>query len=255
LATFLGTLTNLITTVAPATPSALCLPRTPTRNSNHELTTSSPTILSPSQLTRYLVYAENVLGVRHASAYEAVLSKKNYGPDMLGQLPDATFTASPISMPHGDAIRLKRGCQDWLKLDSKCRRRASSVLSSQTVHASPFESTNRNADALKLDAEVRYSIEFPDGGGARYSGPPMKKKESTEADTHTTYFNNALNEWLPVPAGYTAPPYNSEGREDQGEWSLVRFTCLMHTVGLMIYFKALILVPYSFTTVRFVNYK
>jgi hypothetical protein len=65
-------------------------------------------------------------------------------------------------------------------------------------------------------------VEFPNGGGAHYFGPPMKKAESTEADTHTTYFNDALDTWLPVPPGFTAPPYNSEGWEGQVQWLLVR---------------------------------
>jgi hypothetical protein len=110
LTSFLGTLTNLITALVPATPATpptSRLPRTPTRNSDQELPSSSPTaptVPSPSQLTRYLIHTENFLGVWHASTYEDILSKENYGPDILSAVPDTALTASPVSMPRGDAI-------------------------------------------------------------------------------------------------------------------------------------------------------
>lgn len=110
LTSFLGTLTNLITAVVPATPATpptSRLPRTPTCNSDQELPSSSPTaptVPSPSQLTRYLIHTENFLGVWHASTYEDILSKENYGPDILSEVPDTALTASPVSMPRGDAI-------------------------------------------------------------------------------------------------------------------------------------------------------
>ena len=232
LTSFLGTLTNLITAVVPATPATphtSHLPQTPTRNSDQELPSSSPTaptVPSPSQLTRYLIHTENFLGVWHASTYEDILSKENYGPDILSEVPDTALTASPVSMPRGDAIRLKRGCQDWLKLESKRRHYRVGSVSSQT-HAGPSSNHNPNSPPKpssppKSNVEVRYSVEFPNGGGARYFGPPMKKAEPTKADTRTTYFNDALDIWLPVPPGFTAPPYSSEGQEGQVQWPLVR---------------------------------
>lgn len=232
LTSFLGTLTNLITAVVPATPATPCtshLPQTPTCNSGQELPSSSPTaptVPSPSQLTHYLIHAENFLGVRHASTYEDILSKENYGPDILSEVPDTALTASPVSMPRGDTIQLKRGCQDWLKLESKRHCYHVGSVSSQT-HAGPSSNHNSNSPPKpssppKSNVEVQYSVEFPGRGGAHYFGLPMKKAEPTEADTHMTYFNDALNIWLPVPPGFTAPPYSSEGREGQVQWPLVR---------------------------------
>ncbi|KIK11636.1 hypothetical protein PISMIDRAFT_68209, partial [Pisolithus microcarpus 441] len=72
---------------------------------------SSPPIPSPTQLARYLEYAETNLGVRYASSYKAALELHGIGPDILPDVDDKLLADLGISA--GDVIRLKKGSTAW----------------------------------------------------------------------------------------------------------------------------------------------
>ncbi|KAH9983640.1 hypothetical protein BJV77DRAFT_1072745 [Russula vinacea] len=81
IASFFGTLTNLINTAnnsstPPQTPSST---REMSSASQHKVS-PSPHLSTPSKLHRYLSYAERHLGIHDASRYESFLAKENYGP-------------------------------------------------------------------------------------------------------------------------------------------------------------------------------
>jgi hypothetical protein len=256
-ASFLSSLTGFMSTVIPSAPHR---PQTP--DHFHAHSNFSPHVDTPTKLHRYLTYAENLLGVKSALKYESLLERESYGPDILDQLPDEVLTS--IGMPRGDVIRLKRGCEEWWKLERSSKRRRMEEIFSGESHtprshsgksdtpgssgqSENFKSVRKGqgnaalgssvsgshridgegegetsapvggSDNIGIHAkdpvEFRYEIIFPDGGGSRYYGPAMRPGNSTPADSRTRYLNSALDAWLPVPAGFCAPAYNTEGRE------------------------------------------
>lgn len=178
----------------------------------------SPRLSTPSKLHRYLSYAERHLGIHDVSRYESFLAKENYGPDVFEDLPDDILVRSPVKMPWGDVIRLKRGCATWWEHESKRAHIGPGHSSPIQQHStSPSTSSPQNASHINSSPvlEVWYAIEFPGGGEALYHGPPMRPGTPSDADRCTKYFSDALDTWLPVPEGYCAPWYSTEGREYQ----------------------------------------
>ena len=57
------------------------------------------------------------------------------------------------------------------------------------------------------DNQVGYKYKYPDGGGVYYSGPHMIRGDQGPHDSCTTYYNVACQARLPIPLGFTAPPY------------------------------------------------
>ena len=52
-----------------------------------------------------------------------------------------------------------------------------------------------------------YEYEYPDGRGVHYSRPHMIHGDQGPHDSHTTYYNVACQARLPIPPGFTVPPY------------------------------------------------
>lgn len=211
----LGTLGNFVNTANSS-------PTTPQTPSHHNTSTSRHfQVTTPSKLRRYLLYAERHLGIHNASRYESVLAKENYGPDIFEELPDDILLRSPVKMPRGDAIRLKRGCATWWESESKRTRIESGHSSHVSAESSLVQIGHTDSPSSRgvvnpvSIMEVRYELDFPEGGSACYHGPPMRHGTTSDADRRTKYFCEALDSWLPVPEGYCAPWYSSEGREDQ----------------------------------------
>ena len=198
-------------------------PTTPRTPSHHASTSTHLRISTPTKLRRYLSYAERHLGIHNASHYERALARENYGPDIFEDLPDDILLHFPVKMPRGDAIRLKRGCATWWESKSKRTRieprRSSHEPSESNIlrrSASPSSSAPPQQIVNPISVlEIRYALDFPGGGSARYHGPPMRRGTTSDADRRTQYFCEALDSWLPVPEGYCAPWYSSEGRDGQ----------------------------------------
>jgi hypothetical protein len=180
-------------------------PRTPTRRApvhDRAITSSSPSmaspiIPSPSQLTRFLAHAESKLGVRDASLYESPLRRQRFGPDILHRVPDAALTE--IGIHSGDVIRLKDGAVAWWKGPDAKRKR------------SLFEPEPQDAPPAKVDT-VSYERRFDDGGGCRFSGPPMVGGDLRNLPGESIWYRcEARKDWFPIPPGYTVV---EEGNDD-----------------------------------------
>jgi hypothetical protein len=167
-------------------------PRTPTHNRQpYTIPSSSPAESplppSPSQLTRFLIHAENKLGVRNASLYESPLCHKHYGPDILQRVPDSAL--EDLGIQPGDVIRLKDGAAAWWKGPEA--KRKSNVFEGG-AHTSEAPST------------VAYERRFADGGGSRFSGPPMVGGDPPQVPGETLWYRcEARRDWFPIPPGYT----------------------------------------------------
>jgi hypothetical protein len=181
-------------------------PRTPThRATTHDRgiassspNMASPVIPSPSQLTRFLKHAESKLGVQGASLYESPLRRQHFGPDILHRVPDTTF--AEIGIHPGDVIRLKDGAVAWWKGPDTKRKR------------SLFELEPQDAPPAKVDT-VAYERRFDDGGGCRFSGPPMVGGDPPNIPGETTWYRcEARKDWFPIPPGYTVEV--EEGDDD-----------------------------------------
>lgn len=140
-------------------------PQTPTHTRSSSITSrvsESPTLPTPTQLTRFLTHAEVKLGVLDALSYESPLRHKRYGPDILHRVPDSAL--EDLGLLPGDVIRLKEGVVAWWNgPDAKRKRSRSNTVDGQEPPA------KRAATNL-----VAYERRFDDGGGTRFSGPPME---------------------------------------------------------------------------------
>jgi len=177
-------------------PSTTPAPQTPIQQVKCRDTTtaSSPPIPSPSQLVRYLQYAETNLGVRHALSFKSALDMNGIGPDIFPDVDDKLL--SDLGISAGDAIRLKKGSTAWWNgLDAKRKR--------SNTSASAASETNCQQPPKRVSYEKRYH----EGGGCRFHAPPMKKDDEpsspVEHDFDLFYQCETLKQWLPVPYGYS----------------------------------------------------
>jgi len=97
---------GLLHATSPGTPQT-----PPPQAKVAETTMSSPPIPSPSQLVRYLKYAEASLGVHHALSYKLAFELHGIGPDILPSVDDKLL--SDLGISAGDSIRLKKGSVAW----------------------------------------------------------------------------------------------------------------------------------------------
>ncbi|KAI6041786.1 hypothetical protein EDC04DRAFT_2892670 [Pisolithus marmoratus] len=102
------TKSGLLPSSVPATPSgqSILSPVTPPQaNAEHSL--SLPLIPSPTQLSRFLHFAEVNLGVCNATKYKVDLDLQGISPDILTEVDDKVLSDAGISV--GSIICLKRG--------------------------------------------------------------------------------------------------------------------------------------------------
>jgi len=173
------------------------VPQTPPQAQEAQVA-SSPPVPSPTQIARYLRYAETNLGVKYASSYKAALEMHGFGPDILPEV-DAK-ALSDLGIPAGDVIRLKKGSMAWWNGPNAKRKR------SNTSASVPLVPETQELPAKK---RVSYNKRYHDGGGCRFSGLPMQKDDDdddgfgpVDHDYDLLYFCDTQKQWLPVPAGY-----------------------------------------------------
>jgi hypothetical protein len=173
--------------VTSALPTPLKTPSSMTTQS------SPPQTHSPSDIHRYLTYAQDKLGVEDATTYLLPLQLKRYGPDILADVAVADLTAPDVGMAPGDALRLKRGSTDWWnhmakrqrELDRQTLAGKSKATSSwdtpgpsspkrhNTGSRSPRSPTTHDMSDLvpNLDRDpVRYEERWANGGRKRFYG-------------------------------------------------------------------------------------
>jgi hypothetical protein len=167
----LGHLSTLVTAIFSAVNPALvtlsCTPAIPAVPKQIE-DQQAPLIPSPSDIPHFLKHASTVLGVRHALKFESPLHHKGYGPDILPDVDDPALMAVGISA--GDVLCLKNGSQKWWNgPDAKYKFDEDADNS--------FFSSNKSRDISDdhIDKRCHYEYLFPDGGGTRYNGLPMKE--------------------------------------------------------------------------------
>ncbi|KAH9916502.1 hypothetical protein B0H21DRAFT_703012 [Amylocystis lapponica] len=205
---------NLITTVVsmaqgvpsvPLTPS----PSTPKRQHRPVRAPSTPLRPSPSDLRKCLDYIDKhpELGLQAASQYYTALYAQGLGPDIIPSMSTHDLTSSPIKMKLGDVVRLKRGCEQWWDApDGKrsCRRQEDDLFS-------PDQSAQEGPSVVKL---VRYERRYNDNGCPGFSSwfaPPLVRNEDGESledsedQSKLFYYDEARQEFVPVPAGYIVP--------------------------------------------------
>lgn len=189
----LQTLTQLQAAGQPTAPqiSATTGPQTPPRA--QEAVASSPPIPSPTQLACYLQYAETSLGVHYALSYKPALEMHGIGPDILPEVEDKFL--SDLGILAGDTIRLKKGSIAWWNRPDAKRKRSNTSVSVPETQQPPVKK------------RVSYNKRYHDGGGYRFSGPPMRRDEDDDGipvvrDHDLLYFCHTQKQWLPVPVGY-----------------------------------------------------
>lgn len=172
---------------------------------------SPPLTHSPSDIRRFLNYAEERLGVEGASNYAIPLQLKRYGPDILPDVALSDLTAADVGIPPGDALRLKRGSSDWWNHMAKRQREAEKSTGQSGPDAtnswdSP-QPAKRHHSGSGINAEepVRYEMRWPDGGGQRFYGPRMVRGNRSAHEDLVWYFCEARNDWYPIPPGFVAP--------------------------------------------------
>jgi hypothetical protein len=64
-------------------------------------------------------YAKKKLGIKDAALYVASLQENRLGPDILSDADLEVLTSSKISIPYGDALRLRKAALSWWSSHSK----------------------------------------------------------------------------------------------------------------------------------------
>ncbi|KIK13184.1 hypothetical protein PISMIDRAFT_119381, partial [Pisolithus microcarpus 441] len=168
----------------------------------------SPPVPSLTQLSRFLRHAETNLSVRNATQFEESLKLQGIGPDIPAEVDNKVLTDAGISI--GNIIRLKRGCMAWWNSADAKRKCSNTEVS---VHSTdlPTHPPKRR---------VAYEKRYFDGGGCRFSGPPMRPDDNpnnpfaVEKDYALHYKCDIQGQWLPVPKGYLVDE-NAEDAEDE----------------------------------------
>jgi hypothetical protein len=66
---------------------------------------------------------------------------------------------------------------------------------------------SRDVSDDHIDKHCHYKYLFPDGGRMWYNGLPIKEGDWGAYDDSTRYWDEGRQKMVPIPAGYTAPPY------------------------------------------------
>jgi hypothetical protein len=191
-------MTRMVDAIVPASGTT-----TPSSGRPASSVDSSPPIPSPLDISRYLTYASEKLGVHSARDFISPLKRKSYGPDILSEVPDSDL--ADLGIPPGDIIRLKKGSEGWWKKKKRDQPRNPET----NFFSTEFARQHKEPEEDDTDNSISYEYKYPDGGGIRYGGPPMIQGDQGPHDCRTTYFNEALKQMVPVPTGFTAPPYGN----------------------------------------------
>jgi hypothetical protein len=197
--------TAIFSAVNPALVTPSCTPAIPAVPKQIE-DQQAPLIPSPSDIPRFLKHASTVLGVCHTLKFELPLCHKGYGPDILPDVDDSALMALGISA--GDILRLKNGSQKWWNGPDAKRK------FDEDVDNSFFSNKSQDVSDDHIDKHCHYEYLFPDGGGTQYNGPPMKEGDWGAYDDSTTYWDEGWQKMVPIPAGYTAPPYGAHDDDE-----------------------------------------
>ncbi|KAG9317923.1 hypothetical protein JVU11DRAFT_2155 [Chiua virens] len=186
----LQTLANLSQpTGLPHSPNIPALPTTPVRRASERST--SPPVLSPSQLMQFLKYAEMELHIVNATTYEQRLAVQHIRPDIFAKIDDKTLIAE-IRIPTGDIIHLKKGSTVWWNgLDAKQKR-------------SDMGQSQSKSPAHWASKRITYEKKYHNGGGCHFTGPPMiaGDDDGPPKDYDLWCQSTDHGAWLPAPQGF-----------------------------------------------------
>ena len=185
--------------------SAAAAPHTPKRQRTELRLDESPPTLpppSPSDIPRFLKYAKDNLGIKDAAHYVDGLRDKHLGPDVLDKADIKELTGFDIAMPYGDALRLQAAAPSWWK--SRTKRAREDYESDPSFTPIP-------RDSPIPPATIRIRVKYPDGGEASYWVPLLIRGDQREHDTYTQCYDEATNNWTPIPDGWTAPMLSEAG--------------------------------------------
>lgn len=86
----------------------------------------------------------------------------------------------------GDVIRLKKGSMAWWNGSDAKRKRSNTA-------------TSEDEQPVK---RVAYQKQFHGGGGAQFTGLPMRPGSPPLLDYDLLYFCDVQNQWLLIPRGF-----------------------------------------------------
>ncbi|KIK13778.1 hypothetical protein PISMIDRAFT_17760 [Pisolithus microcarpus 441] len=207
LAILLRTLAQFDTGLHSPTAPVMPMPQTPKQPKVEDTDGGlSPPIPSPSKLVHYLQFAESHLGVKHAMSYKSALEMHGIGPDILPDVSDKLL--ADLGLSAGDAIHLKKGSIAWWNGPDAKRKRSNASASGAPEPSSKrlnTQDSRPNRDS-KL-CRVSYERWYHEGGGWRFTAPPMHKDDNPglppKLDYDLFYLCETIKQWLPVPHGYS----------------------------------------------------
>lgn len=142
------------------------IPSTPLPTVNTSVLARSPVILTPSKLTRFLKYAEQELGVSHATVYESSLHRIGAGPNILMEIADHELTR--IGLTLGDIIHLKKGSVTWW---------SGPLAKSEPMDSTKCKCSDTTGSEIPEDRKYQYEKRYHDGGRARINRGRMRLEE------------------------------------------------------------------------------
>jgi hypothetical protein len=127
------------------------------------------------------------------------LCHKHYGPDIFHRVQDSVL--EELGLPPGDVIHLKDGAVPWWNGPDTKRKRVDES-----------KPNAREYPAVKCaEAFVAYKTRYDGEGGCQFSRPLMVGDDSSAHLGESIWYRcKALQDWFPIPLGYTVVTENNE---------------------------------------------
>ena len=189
------------------------MPHTPKCAQTHHMADSdhSPStqpLPSPSDISCFMKYAKEKLGIMDAALYIAPLQENQLGPDILSDADMATLTSSQIGIPYEDALRLCKAAPSWWISHSKCH------CNSEDDNDPTF--TVGDGPNIEEQGMLRLRSQYPNGGEVSYWVQSLLQGDQREHDKYTQYLDDETREWQPIPHGWTTPKFSIEINDNDG---------------------------------------
>ena len=181
----------------------MAAPHTPKcQQTELRLDESPPTLPPPSpiDIPHFLKYAKDNLGIKDAAHYVDRLCDKHLGPNVLDKADIKELTDFDIAMPYGDVLCLQAAAPSWWK--------------SHTKQAQEDYKSDPSFTPIP-PATIWIQVKYPDGREASYWVPSLIQGDQCEHDTYTQCYDEATNDWTPIPDGWTAPMLSEAGIQAQ----------------------------------------
>jgi hypothetical protein len=197
---FLNAVTSLLGQAHGKSTAPQQRPDTPERE---DAPASSPPA-SPTLISRFVRYASEK-GISDAELFEPSLEQKKFGPDVLPDIPETELEL--MGFAPGDAIRLKRKAKSFWDRERKKPRTPGSLARGASMPAGERVPTPAVAQLISYQYFHQGDLSGGEGFTFYKAGVLIKtgRRQPKPRTAATLYYDEARDEYLPIPAGFEPP--------------------------------------------------